>query len=91
MGREKKSGGYTTSEYLMLLLFAFCFSLYIINILLGKASIHWGWNTFYLGNVGEFILLLIASITLIAAALHREHVEESQFSNNLQKGENSHD
>ncbi|MBT4267159.1 MAG: hypothetical protein HN580_00970 [Deltaproteobacteria bacterium] len=82
MDSEKKNGGYTTSERLMLMLFAFSFGLYIINVLLGKASIHWGWNSFYLGNVGEFILLLVASITLIAAALHREHVEESRESNN---------
>ena len=91
MGEEKKNGGYTTSERLMLMLFAFSFGLYVINVLLGKASIHWGWNTFYLGNVGEFILLLVASITLIAAALHREHVEDRQTTDNLQKGEMSHD
>ncbi|MFH2130101.1 MAG: hypothetical protein ABIK68_06980 [bacterium] len=90
MKKEKKQVVYTTSERLTLFVFALSFSAYIINILLGKASIHWGWNTFYLSNVGEFILLLFASVALIATALHAEHREESQ-STNHEKGENSHE
>ena len=89
MKENKKNGGYTPVERLILLVFAGSFSLYFINILLGKAAIHWGWNTFYLGNIGEFILLLVASIALIVTALHREHIEESKKSSNLQEGENS--
>ncbi len=91
MEREKKNGGNTGVERLILIVFAGSFTLYFLNILVGKGAIHWGWNIFYLGNVGEFILLLVASIALIVAALHREHVEESKKLTNLQEGEKNHD
>ena len=69
---------YSRGERIGLFCFATSFTLYLVNILLGKASILWGWKLFYLGNVGEFLLLLLASITLIAAALHREMSEEAE-------------
>ncbi|MBT3487750.1 MAG: hypothetical protein HOK24_19215 [Desulfobacula sp.] len=55
-----------------LIVFAISVALYLINILLGKASIQWGWDVFYLGNISEFLLLLFASVAFVAAALHRE-------------------
>jgi len=91
MSGEMKKGRYTPAERLILFVFVASFSLYFINIMLGKASIHWGWNTFYLGNIGEFILLLVASIALIVTALHREHTEESKKSIISQEGEKNHD
>ncbi len=69
---KKKNSSYTTGERLTLLVFAFSVALYFLNILLGKASIQWGWDVFYLGNVSEFLLLLFASIAFVAAALQRE-------------------
>lgn len=69
---KKKNGSYTTGERLTLLVFAVSVALYFLNILLGKASIQWGWDVFYLGNVSEFLLLFFASIAFVAAALQRE-------------------
>lgn len=69
---EKENSSYTTGERLTLIVFAVSVALYFLNILLGKASIQWGWDVFYLGNVSEFLLLLFASIAFVAAALHRE-------------------
>lgn len=50
-------------------------ALFAINILIGKASMLWGWETFKFGNTGEFLLLLIASISVVVASLHREASE----------------
>ncbi len=48
------------------------FSLYFINVLLGKAKISYGLNLPHLGNVAEFLLLSVASVSLIIAALKSE-------------------
>jgi hypothetical protein len=77
---KQSNKNYTTGERLTLIVFIVSVALYLINILLGKASIQWGWDVFYLGNISEFLLLLFASITFVAAALHRE-------SNNKQNDE----
>jgi len=69
---KKKNGSYTTGERLTLLVFAVSVALYFLNVLLGKASIQWGWDVFYLGDISEFLLLLFASIAFVVAALHRE-------------------
>ena len=71
MGKEK-NGSYSTGERVTLIVFAISVVLYLLNILLGKASIHWGWDVFYLGSISEFLLLLFASIAFVVAALHRE-------------------
>lgn len=63
---------YSKSERIALLVFAVSLALYFLNIFLGKASVQWGWGVFYLGNISEFLLLLISSIAFIIAALHRE-------------------
>jgi len=63
---------YSTGERAALYIFWFSSSLFVLNILIGKASILWNWNLFKLGNVGEFLLLLIASISVVAVSLHRE-------------------
>ncbi len=73
---KKKNGSYTTVERLTLIIFAVSVALYFLNILLGKASIHWGWDVFYLGSISEFLLLLFASIVFIVAALHSESSTE---------------
>jgi hypothetical protein len=69
---KKKNGSYTTGERLTLFIFIISLALYFLNILLGKASVHWGWDVFYLGDISEFLLLMFASITFVAAALQRE-------------------
>ncbi len=63
---------YSPGERLTLIVFAVSVALYLINILLGKASLHWGWDVFYLGDISEFLLLLFASTVFVAAALHQE-------------------
>jgi len=66
------SNNYSTGERVALFVFIVSLALYFINIILGKASVQWGWDVFYLGNISEFLLLLTASISFIVAALHRE-------------------
>ena len=51
------------------------FSLYFINVLLGKAKISYGLNLPHLGSVAEFLLLTVATVSLIVAALKRESAE----------------
>lgn len=82
MKKEKKASQYSLSERLSLLIFGISSGLYILNVLIGKASILWGWKVFHLGNVGEFLILLVASISVIAAALHREAAEDSKQETN---------
>ena len=72
MKKDKKIHKYTKGERLALYIFWISSGLYLLNILIGKASILWGWNVFRLGDVSEFLVLLIASISIIAVALHRE-------------------
>ena len=55
------------------------FALYFINLLFGKVNISYDLNIPHLGNVAEFLLLLLASVSLVAAALKSEAAE-----NNLQ-------
>lgn len=78
MKNEDEKTHYSPGERFALIIFAISSSLYLLNILIGKASIHWGVKIFHLGNIGEFLLLLLASVSFIAAALHREAVEEKQ-------------
>ena len=78
---KKKNNNYTTSERITLLVFAISMALYLLNILLGKASVHWGWDVFYLGDISEFLLLLFASTTFVAAALHRERESDKKQNN----------
>lgn len=60
------------------ILFAIFFGLYVLNILVGKAKIVFGWEVFHLGNVGEFLMLLTASVAFIVAALQSEAVLKSR-------------
>lgn len=85
MKKEKKASKYSPGERLALLIFVISSGLYLLNILIGKASILWGWKVFHLGNIGEFLLLFFASISLIAAALHRETAEKGKQETNQQK------
>lgn len=85
MKKKEKASQYSTSERLSLLIFGISSGLYLLNILIGKASILWGWKVFHLGNIGEFLLLFFASISLIAAALHREAAEKGKQETNQQK------
>ena len=54
-------------------IFIVLFGLFTLNVLLGKARIQFGWDVpFLLGDVPEFLLLLVAAVFLMLAALGRE-------------------
>ena len=58
---------------LYLKVFYVLFLVFTIDVLLGKASIQFGWNLqFLLADVPEFLLLLVVAVFLILAALARE-------------------
>ena len=48
------------------------FSLYFINVLLGKVKISYGLNLPHLGSVAEFLMLFSACVFLIVASLKAE-------------------
>jgi hypothetical protein len=62
------------------ILFALFLGLYILNVLIGKAIIVFGWEVFHFGNVGEFLILLTASVAFIVAALQAETVRNNRKS-----------
>lgn len=65
-GASRKGRGF-------LLVFYVLFALFTLNILLGKAGVQFGWDLpFLLGDVSEFLLLLVAAVFLMLAALRRE-------------------
>lgn len=61
-------------DRISVILFAIFFGLYILNVLIGKAIIVFEWNFFHFGNVGEFLILLAASVAFVVTALHQEAV-----------------
>ncbi len=62
-----RRGGWYLSGFIGL------FGLFTLNVLLGKARIQFGWDVpFLLGDVPEFLLLLVAAVFLMLAALGRE-------------------
>lgn len=53
-----------------LAVFYVLFTLFTLNVLLGKAGIQFGWDLpFLLGDVPEFLLLLAVAVFLMLAAL----------------------
>lgn len=72
-GRRGNNNGANRKGRAFLVVFYFLFALFALNILLGKASVQFGWNLpFLLGDVSEFLLLLAAAVFLMLAALMRE-------------------
>lgn len=67
--------------------FIILFGAYIANVLIGKAKIVYGWQVFHLESIGEFLLLLIASIAFIVATLHSE-AARSNLESTKSGGEN---
>jgi len=61
-----------------IVLSAVSFGLYVLNVLIGKAIIVYGWKVFHFGSIGEFLILLIFSIAFIAAALFKEAAAKSK-------------
>ena len=69
---EQQNTDFTTGARIAIILAAISFGLYLFNVLIGKATIVYGWKIFYFDDLGEFLILLAASISFIAAALLRE-------------------
>ena len=63
MVKEKKNSN--RGDRISLIVFWASSSLLLINILVGKGSQLWNWNIFNFGDLGEFLLLLTASISII--------------------------
>jgi len=74
---EQQSTDSTNGARIAVILAVIFFGLYIANVLIGKATIVYGWKIFHFGNVGEFLIMLAASIAFIAAALIRETAAKS--------------
>ena len=56
-----------------LIVFFGLFGLFCLNVLLGKAAVQFDWTLpFLLGDVAEFLLLLVSVGFLVLAALTRE-------------------
>ena len=60
------------------------FTLYVVNMLVGKANIVYGKQMFHIGDIGEFLMMLVASIAFIAAALF----QEADYKDNLETNNN---
>lgn len=72
MPSEEKKQAARKSGRLTFRLSLLAFAAYIFNVLVGKAGIAYGWKVWRLDNVGEFLLLLLASTLLTVAAMQRE-------------------
>jgi hypothetical protein len=68
---EQQNTDSTNGARIAVILAVLFFGLYIANVLIGKATIVYGWKVFHFGNVGEFLIMLAASIAFIVAALIR--------------------
>ncbi len=60
------------------------FSLYVVNMLIGKANIVYGKQMFHIGDIGEFLIMFVASIAFIVAALF----QEADYKANLETNNN---
>lgn len=76
MTAKQGNNGLTRGELIAVSIFAALFGLYLLNILIGKANIVFGWKIFHVGSLGEFLMLLVASVAFIVAALHQETVRK---------------
>lgn len=64
----------------LLAAFFILFGLFCLNVLLGKARVQFGWDLPLLGDVAEFLLLLLAAAVLTLAALRREGDTQNDIS-----------
>jgi hypothetical protein len=60
------------------------FTLYLVNMLIGKANIVYGKEMFHIGDIGEFLMMFVASIAFIVAALF----QEADYKANLETNNN---
>ena len=58
------------------------FSLYVVNMLIGKVNIVYGKQMFHIGDIGEFLMMFVASIAFIVAALFQEADHKAKLGTN---------
>ena len=68
----------TRADFWFLIAAGTLFGLFVLDVLLGKAALHYEFEPFLkLGDVGEFLVLLAAVILFVIEVLRRE--EEAEF------------
>lgn len=68
--------GARTGGRIALAVFFVCFSVFVVNVLLGKLSIVFGWQRVpLLSDVAEFLLLLIGVTVFMIATLQLERAD----------------
>ncbi len=72
MTNGQKKADHKLGSRIAIIVATVSFSLYVINMLIGKGNIVYGWEMFHIGDIGEFLMMFVASIAFIVAALFRE-------------------
>ena len=72
MAHEQKKSENHPGARIAIIVAIVSFSLYVVNMLIGKANIVYGKEMFHIGDIGEFLIMLVASIAFIVAALFKE-------------------
>ena len=68
----------------MLAIFLVCFSLFTLDVLLGKAVVAFGWQGVpLLSDVAEFLLLLFTVTMFVAATLRLEQARNQENGNTI--------
>jgi hypothetical protein len=72
MNTDDTRNNNTPAARIALAVFFCTFGLYLLNVLVGKAIIVYGWKIFHFGSIMECLILFSASVAFIAAALIKE-------------------
>jgi hypothetical protein len=72
MAHEQKKSKNRPGARIAIIVAILSFSLYVVNMLIGKVNIVYGKEMFHIGDIGEFLMMLAASIAFIVAALFKQ-------------------
>jgi len=72
MANEQKNTEHKLGARVAIIVAAVAFIIYLVNMLVGKANIVYEKDMFHIGDIGEFLIMFVASIAFIVAALFRE-------------------
>jgi len=72
MTNETNTSDHRFGARIAIIVAAVAFSLYVVNMLIGKVNIVYEKQIFHIGDIGEFLIMFVASIAFIVAALFRE-------------------
>lgn len=82
MANQQKNSEHTLGARIAIAVAIASFSLYVINMLIGKANIVYELEIFHIGDIGEFLIMFVASIAFIVAALFKEADWKSNLDTN---------